>query len=80
MRIVSFDIFDGLKIKSKFEDGKIVTTNFQNFLLKSKNLLITQFSNPERFKNVHLDEFGVLVWGDNGMDFDPEDIYFKKIK
>jgi hypothetical protein len=36
--------------------------------------LISKLSDPNYFKTVKLDSYGTLTW-DNGVDFDPDNLY-----
>ena len=75
MKIVDYQLTGEYELEVHFSDGKVVMADFQDFLMKSHNPLINQFLNPDLFRNVQLDEFGVLTWGDNEMDINPANVY-----
>lgn len=75
MKIIAFTIREAHEIEVQFSDGKIVVADFTEFLNKSRNPLIRKFLDPDLFKLVNLDEYGVLTWGDNEMDINPMSIY-----
>ena len=75
MKITSFHIVKSYQIEVYFNDGKIVLADFEEFLRKSSNPLISQFLDIDKFYDVKLDEFGALVWGDDEMDINPLKIY-----
>ena len=61
MKIIDFKLPGSYELKVGFSDGKVVMADFQEFLKKSHNPLINQFLNPDLFKTVQLDEFGILT-------------------
>ena len=67
----------GHKLKIEFEDGKVVTIDFEKFVFKSEHPLMNKFQDIELFKKFRIDD-GVLCWGDNEMDFNPADLYTGK--
>lgn len=75
MKITSFQIIKPYQIKVLFEDGKSVIADLEEFLRTSTNPLITQFLDIKKFYDVNVDDFGVLVWGDDDMDINPLKIY-----
>lgn len=75
MKIISFHIIKPYQIEVLFNDGKMVVANFEEFLKKSTNPLISQFLDIDKFYDVKLDEYGTLVWGDDEMDINPLKIY-----
>jgi hypothetical protein len=75
MKIVAYTVKEAYQLEVRFSDGKIVISDFTEFLNKSRNPLIRRFLDPTLFKTVNLDEYGVLTWGDNEMDINPISIY-----
>ena len=75
MKIISFHIIKPYQIEVTFNDGKMVVADFEEFLKKSTNPLISQFLDLDKFYDVKLDEYGTLVWGDDEMDINPLKIY-----
>jgi Protein of unknown function (DUF2442) len=75
MKIKSFHITKPYQIEVIFNDDKIVLADFEEFLKKSTNPLISQFLDVDKFYDVKLDEYGTLVWGDDEMDINPLKIY-----
>lgn len=75
MKIIDYKLTGPYELEVRFSDGKVVITNFQEFLQASHNPLINKFLNPDLFRTVQLDEFGVMSWGDNEMDINPSSIY-----
>ncbi len=75
MKISSFHIIKPYQIEVLFDDGKFVVADLGDFLTKSVNPLINQFLDIDKFYHVEIDDFGVLVWGDDEMDIDPLKIY-----
>ncbi len=75
MKITSFQIIKPYQIEVLFDDGKLVVADFEEFFKTSTNPLIKQFLEIEKFYNVNIDDFGVLVWGDDDMDINPLKIY-----
>ncbi len=75
MRISEFKHLGGFRLLVTFADGTQREADFGSFVSESAHLLIRQFADPNRFATVHLDEFGVLVWGDEEMDINPVSIY-----
>ncbi len=75
MKITSFHIIKPYQIEVLFNDGKTVLADFEEFLKKSTNPLISQFLDIDKFYDVKLDEYGTLVWGDDEMDINSLKIY-----
>jgi Protein of unknown function (DUF2442) len=75
MKITSFHILKPYQIEVIFNDGKTVLADFEEFLKKSTNPLISQFLDIDKFYDVKLDDYGTLVWGDDEMDINPLKIY-----
>ena len=75
MKIISFHIIKSYQVEVFFDDGKMVVADFEEFLKKSTNPLISQFLELDKFYNVKLDEYGTLVWGDDEMDISSLKIY-----
>ena len=75
MRIIRFEHLDSYRLLVTFADGTQREADFSAFVQNSTRPLIRQFAAPEKFATVHLDEFGVLVWGEDEMDINPVSIY-----
>jgi len=75
MTITHFQQIGKYRLRVWFSDGAERIADFGTFLAQSRNTLIRQFLDPERFSTVSLDEQGVLVWGDDEMDINPISIY-----
>lgn len=75
MIITHFQQIGPYQLRVWFSDGTDQIADFSTFLAKSRNTLIRQFLDPERFASVVLDEQGILVWGDDEMDINPASIY-----
>lgn len=75
MKIVRFDILGDYRLRVCFDDGVEKVADMKSFLLTSGNPLIRKFLDKSLFDSVQLDDFGVLVWGDDDMDINPQAIY-----
>ena len=75
MKIKYFHIIKPYQVEVFFDDGKMVVADFEEFLKKSTNPLISQFLDIDKFYDVKIDEYGTLVWGDDEMDINPLKIY-----
>lgn len=75
MKIVRFDILGDYRLRVCFDDGVEKVADMESFLLTSSNPLIRKFLDKPLFDSVQLDDFGVLVWGDDDMDINPQAIY-----
>lgn len=67
MKIVEVKYIKDYILECHFEDGKVVTANFSDFLHNAKNPMTTQFLDKERFAKVQL-FYGDLTWEDGQMD------------
>lgn len=56
-------------------DDKCKCIDLKDYITKSDNPLINQYTDIEKFKQFKIDENGVLVWGDGDFDLNPESIY-----
>ena len=61
----------------EFNTGETRTVNLKEIIEKYRRIndgLISKLSDPNYFKTVKLDSYGTLTW-DNGVDFDPDNLY-----
>ncbi len=75
MRITHFEPLGDYRLLITFADGIQREADFGPFVQSSTHPHIRQFADPEQFATVHLDDFGVLVWGDDEMDINPVSVY-----
>jgi hypothetical protein len=75
MRITQLEQLGNYRLLVTFTDGTRREADFGAFLQSSTRPLVRQFADPVQFATVHLDEFGVLVWGDDEMDINPVSIH-----
>ena len=75
MRITHFEQRGDYRLLVTFADGAQREADFGPFVQNSTHPLIRQFADLEQFATVHLDDFGVLVWGDEEMDINPVSVY-----
>jgi hypothetical protein len=60
-----------------FNTDETRTVNLKEIIEKYRRIndgLISKLSDPNYFKTVKLDSYGTLTW-DNGVDFDPDNLY-----
>ena len=76
--IVRAEKTSGYKLKLYFSDGAERVIDFESFLRASRNPLIREYLDPERFANFRL-EYGELVWDDYGLCFPIADLYENRI-
>jgi hypothetical protein len=60
-----------------FNTDETRTVNLKELIEKYRRIndgLISRLSDPDYFKTVQLDSYGTLTW-DNGVDFDPDNLY-----
>ena len=74
MFIQKAEYIEGYQLKVYFTDGIVKSINLYSFLMSSKNHLIRKFKNIELFKQFQVED-GVICWGDNEFDLNPENIY-----
>lgn len=75
MRIIEVKYIKDYILECHFEDGKVVTANFQKFLMNAQNPMTTQFRDKERFAQVQITAVGSLTWEDGQMDIPYWSIY-----
>ena len=66
----------------EFNTGETRTVNLKEIIEKYRRIndgLISKLSDPIYFKTVKLDSYGTLTW-DNGVDFDPDNLYLMSEK
>ena len=56
-------------------DDKCTIIDLKDYITKSDNPLINQYTDIEKFKQFKIDENGALVWGDGDFDLNPASIY-----
>ncbi|MGG7665842.1 DUF2442 domain-containing protein [Dyadobacter sp. BHUBP1] len=64
-------------VTCEFNTGEIRTVDLKEVIEKYQRIndgLISKLSDPNYFKTVKLDSYGTLTW-DNGVDFDPDNLY-----
>lgn len=62
------------QIKVYFADGTIKSIDLFDFLSTSSHPLINKYLNVELFRQFQIDS-GVICWGENEFDLNPETIY-----
>ena len=66
----------------EFNTGETRTVNLKEIIEKYRRIndgLISKLSDPNYFKTVKLDSYGTPTW-DNGVDFDPDNLYLMSEK
>jgi hypothetical protein len=66
------------KIQMTFNDSKIRVVDFEPFLKKAQNPMVTKYRRLKEFKSFHV-RSGDLMWGDFDMIFPIEDLHRGKI-
>lgn len=64
-------------VTCEFNNGEIRSVNLKEIIEKYRKIndgLISKLSDQNYFKTVKLDSYGTLTW-DNGVDFDPDNLY-----
>lgn len=64
-------------VTCEFNTGETRTVNLKEIIEKYRAVndgLISKLSDTNYFKTVKLDSYGTLSW-DNGVDFDPDNLY-----
>jgi Protein of unknown function (DUF2442) len=78
IEIVGAEQVSGYKLKLYFGDGEERLIDFEPFLRSSRNPMIREYLEPEKFANFKL-EYGDLVWDDYGLCFPIADLYENRI-
>ena len=78
IEIVTANYTSGYKIKLNFKDGSEREVDFEPFLTKAQNPMITKYKDLEEFKKFYL-EYGDLVWNDYELCFPIINLYEGKI-
>jgi hypothetical protein len=69
-------------ISCLFNTGEVRDVDFTDIIEKYKKIndgLISELVDQEFFKSVQLDSYGTLQWN-NGVDFDPDNLYKRSKK
>jgi len=74
LSITKASYLNGYKLRLQFSDGHVNTIDFEKFLTKAKNPMITKYGNLDLFSKFEIDD-GDLMWNDFEMSFSLEDIY-----
>jgi hypothetical protein len=74
IKITSADYIGPHSLKLTFQDGKISSVNFYDFLNSSTNPMIKNFLDLEKFKTFKILN-GDLMWGDYELIFPIQDLY-----
>ena len=78
IEIVHAEQISDYKLKLHFNDGMGRIIDFEPFLRSSRNPMIREYLNPEKFASFRL-EYGDLVWDDYGLCFPIADLYENSI-
>src|ERR1039458_10000417 len=68
----------GYKLRLVFNDGKKRVMDFEPFLRRAQNPMLTQYRQLRKFKSFHLHQ-GDVMWGDYEMIFPFMDLYHGEI-
>jgi len=78
LEIVGAEYATGYQIHLSFNDGTHRVMDFEPFLKKAQNPMISKYRRLKEFKSFHISN-GDLMWGDFEMIFPIEDLYQGKI-
>ena len=78
IEIVGAEQVSDYKLKLHFSNGEERLIDFEPFLRSSRNPMIREYLEPEKFANFKL-ECGDLVWDDYGLCFPIADLYENRI-
>jgi hypothetical protein len=78
IEIVGAEQVSDYMLKLHFNDGVERTINFEPFLRNSRNPMIREYLEPEKFANFKV-EYGDLVWDDYGLCFPIADLYENRV-
>jgi hypothetical protein len=78
LRITNADYLSDYNIRLSFNDGLVRVMDFEPFLKKAQNPMITKYRKLRNFKKFHL-HYGDLMWGDFEMIFPIEDLHYGEI-
>ena len=76
--IVGVEQLSGYKLRLAFSDGKERVIDFEPFLRNSRNPMIREYLEPQKFANFRV-EYGDLIWDDFGLCFPIADLYENRI-
>jgi len=74
LRVVGAEYVSGYQIRLSFNDGLVREMDFEPFLKKARNPMITKYRQLRNFKKFHL-HYGDLMWGDFDMIFPITDLH-----
>ncbi len=74
MVITNASYLYGYKLKLNFSDSHVNTVDFEKFLTKARNPMITKYRNIDLFRKFEIED-GDLMWNDFEMSFSLEDLY-----
>lgn len=58
-----------LRVETDNNQSKLI--DLEDFVLKSSHPLINKYKDKNLFKQFHIDDCGVICWGDNDFDINP---------
>lgn len=76
--IKNAEYFDDYRIKFEFNDEKINSIDFSDFLKTSKISMSRKFLDKDKFKNFRI-VYGDIIWNDYELCFPIWDLYTNKI-
>jgi hypothetical protein len=74
LEVVEAEYVSGYRIRLSFNDGLVRVMDFEPFLKKAQNPMITKYRQLRNFKKFHL-HYGDLMWGDFDMIFPITDLH-----
>lgn len=74
LEVKSAEYLTGYQIRLTFNDGAEQIVNFEPFLMKAKNPMITKYRDLNKFKAFRI-EYGDLVWNDYDLCFPIQSLY-----
>lgn len=74
MKVSKVKYLSDYKLEIKFDDGKVNVVDFEKFLNKSQNPMISKYKNINKFKKVEIDT-GFLSWNDGEMEISSQTLY-----
>ena len=76
--IVQAELLSGYKVRLCFSDGAERVIDFEPFLQRSRNPMIRDYLDPEKFAKFRI-EAGDLIWDDYDLCFPIADLYENRI-
>ncbi len=74
LEITEAKFVSGYKIRLTFNDGTKRVMDFEPFLRRAQNPMLTQYRQLKKFRSFHLEQ-GDLMWGDFEMIFPITDLH-----